>query len=384
MAAPLSSTRPNSAFSPDQGTLTVRAETRAPHFQLGVDFVAPGGQTTVLLGPNGAGKSTTVALIAGLLTPERAFVASPTQVLIDTAAGIDLAPEQRRMGVVFADGLLFAHLTVFGNIAFAVREAARRDQPRVGRRRQLERASRLLADFELDHLASRYPSTLSSGQAQRVALVRALATEPDALLLDEPLARIDVAARNALRRTLSHLLERTAAPRLMITHDATEAFLLADQMLVIEGGQITQRGTPEEIRRHPRTPYAAELAGINLFRGWASDGHVRLVEHAVELTTSNRATSGTVLVTVHSSAVTLHATRPSGSPRNVWDGTVAAVEPLGDVTRVVLGNPLPLIVDITPGAARDLELAPGSHTWVAVKATEVSLHTDDGQPASAN
>ncbi len=355
----------------DGRSLVAEIELRAHGFTLDVDFTVRAGHTAVMVGPNGAGKSTTLAAIAGLVRPRRAYIAAPQRVFVDTERDIDLAPEQRRVGVMFADGLLFEHMTVSRNVAFGMSgRGALRNQRLTG----------ALDAFDLTALRDRRPSQLSSGQAQRVALARALSSDPDVVLLDEPLARIDHAARPAMRRMLRSAFERTGAPRLVITHDATEAFLLADQMLIIEDGRITQRGTPEEVRRHPRTTYAAQLAGTNLFRGTAANGRTRLSDYPVEITSSDTTTSGAVLLTVHPRAATLHASEPSGSPRNVCAGVVEVVEPLGEVTRVVLAQPLPLTVDITPGAARELGLTPGSHVWVAIKATEVELRPAEREP----
>ena len=343
--------------------------TRGDRFVLDVEFDIPAGSTTAVLGPNGAGKSTIVDAVAGLLTPDRGVIRLGDRTLTDVTSGVAVPVDRRNVGVVFQNYLLFDHLDVVDNVAFGPRSRG------VGRRASRTRAHRWLDRLDLADIATRRPPELSGGQAQRVALARALAAEPEVLLLDEPLAAVDVATRARLRRILLGHLEQFAGPRLLITHDPTDATLLADRVVVIEDGSVAQRGEPDDIRRRPATPYVAALAGTNLLAGTVRDGSIRLRDHPHSLTVADSETSGEVLVTIHPRAIALHASAPAGSPRNVWPTTVDIVEPLGDTTRVVLGSPVPLAVDITPASAAELGLRSGTAVWVSVKATEIQLTT---------
>ena len=338
-------------------------------FELAVEVDVPAGSTLALLGPNGAGKSTVVEVLAGLVALDEGHIRLGSTPLDDPARDVFVPAPQRRMGVVFQQYLLFEHLDVRDNVAFG---PACRGRSRRAARNQVEQ---WLEGFELQALADRRPSALSGGQAQRVALARALAAEPDMVLLDEPLAAVDIEARAGLRRLLARHLGEFTGPRLLITHDPVDALLLADQVLVIEHGRPTQRGSPEEIRRHPATRYVAALAGTNLLTGTNDRGHVRIDEPAITLITADTTISGPVVVTIEPAAVALHATRPEGSPRNTWATTVAAIEPLGDINRIVLDQPVPLLADITPAATTALELAAGVPVWVSVKATEVDVRS---------
>jgi molybdate transport system ATP-binding protein len=284
------------------------------------------------------------------------------RVLEDPAAGIRLPPEDRRVGAVFQDVLLFPHMTVAENVAFGVREAHRSEADRIART-WLERVG-------LDHLAAARPDRISGGEAQRAGLARALAGEPSLLLLDEPLSALDVGARAGLRRFLGEHLSGFGGPRLLITHDPAEAFLLADRIVVVEDGNVTQAGTPEEIRRSPRTRYAADLAGLNLLAGTADSGTVR-VGDGPDLTIGDTSVSGPVLLTIHPHAISIHPDRPAGSARNVWRASIAGVEPLGDLCRVQFGAPHPLTAEITAASRRDLGLEPGREAWLSIKATEI-------------
>ena len=207
-----------------------------------------------------------------------------------------------------------------------------------------------------------------------MALARALATEPRCLLLDEPFSALDVSGRAQLRRVLTDVLGSFSGPRLLVTHDPTEAFLLGDRIHVIEDGRTTQVGTPEEIRLRPATAYVADLVGSNLIAGTASDGVVATASHVFNI--ADHGIAGPVLLTVPPRAVALHRTPPDGSPRNVWATTVERVEHTGDRVRVLLGAPAPIAVEITPGAATALDLAPGVAVHAALKATEIRVTPD--------
>ncbi|MEQ8718432.1 MAG: ATP-binding cassette domain-containing protein [Acidimicrobiales bacterium] len=344
-------------------------------FDLDVALRIEPGETAALLGPNGSGKSTTVAALTGLLALEAGEVVLGGRTLDSPRAGIFVAPEDRDIGVVFQDYLLFDHLCVLDNVAFGL---AARGLRRVTAR---SRARDWLDLLDLADFADRHPPQLSGGQAQRVALARALAPEPSLLLLDEPLAALDVTTHARLRRVLRTHLAGYRGPRLLITHDPADAFLLADRIHIIEDGRLTQSGTPDEIRRHPATPYVADVAGINLIAGRARRGEVTVDAGGV-LHAANTAISGPVLVSVSPAAIALYPTKPYGSPRNTWEATIVAVEPLGETVRVHLGSPVPLTADITPGSAAELHLEPGRTVWLSIKATELSLTAAGGEPGT--
>lgn len=340
---------------------------RSEDFRLELQLEIPPGTTAALLGPNGAGKSTAVAAIAGLIRIDAGSISLGGEILDDPSTFVP--PEERRIGVVFQDYLLFEHLTVLENVAFGLRSRG------VGRPEARTRASEWLDRMGLPALADRRPGDLSGGQAQRVALARALATDPGLLLLDEPLAALDVRSRAEMRHLLAEHLAAFRGPRLLITHDPTEAFLLADEIHVIEDGVVTQSGTPDDIVLRPRTAYAADLVGANLLAGRAQSGVVNAGGRPIHI--GDDEITGPVLLTIHPHSISLHGHRPDGSPRNTWETTVERVERLGPRTRVRTAGPVPLTVEVTEQARGELGLDRGSTVWVAFKATEVGVQPDE-------
>jgi molybdate transport system ATP-binding protein len=267
--------------------------------------------------------------------------------------------------MVFQDYLLFPHLTALDNVAFGPRcQGVRKGE---ARRLAAEWLSRVgLADY-----AGRRPSALSGGQAQRVALARALAVRPRLLLLDEPLAALDVDTRREIRAGLRRHLAEFDGASLLVTHDPLDAMALADRLIVIEDGRVVQEGAPAHIARRPRTDYVARLVGLNLYRGIA-DGHTVKLE-GLTLTVTEPL-NGEVFLAFPPTAVALFRTRPEGSPRNLWQATVGGVEPHGDQVRVLLDGPVPASADITPAALAELRLTEGDAVWAAVKATETHAY----------
>jgi molybdate transport system ATP-binding protein len=205
-----------------------------------------------------------------------------------------------------------------------------------------------------------------------VALARALAIDPRLLLLDEPLAALDVSARGAVRRDLKRHLTSFAGIRIVITHDPLEAVALASRLVILEEGRVVQTGSPAAVTQQPRSRYVADLVGVNLFRGSATAGQVALPGGA-SLQSADRS-DGEVFVTIHPRAVALHRVRPEGSPRNVWRGRAAALDFQGDRVRVGIDGEMPIIAEVTPAAVTDLDLAEGGAVWVSVKATEISVY----------
>ncbi len=338
---------------------------RGAGFSLDIELSIPPRKTVALLGPNGAGKSTAVAAVAGLLPLDDGYVRINDRVLDAPGQRQFVPADRRQIGVVFQDYVLFPHLSVVDNIAFGLRSQGEH-------RTAASKRARVWVDrLGLEGLERRRPGDLSGGQAQRVALARALITDPDLLLLDEPLAALDVTTRAQLRRTLADHLDSFAGPRLVITHDPTEAFLLADEILVIEAGVITQIGAPDDIRLRPRTSYIADLAGSNLANGVAVRGSVNVDGHALRVADTDA--SGPVLVTIHPRAISVHRNRPEGSPRNAWQTTIVRMEHYGDRVRLQTGGPMALTVELTPGAVSDLGLGEGEPVWVSVKATEIGV-----------
>jgi molybdate transport system ATP-binding protein len=333
---------------------------------LDVDLRAKTTEVVALVGPNGAGKTSLLRALAGLVPITNGHVELDGVVLDDTTAGIHLPPEARPVAVVFQDYLLFPHLTALDNVAYGVRSRG------ASRHAARKEATTWLERVGVAAQSASRPGRLSGGQAQRVALARALATRPALLLLDEPLAAIDVSARAALRRELRNQLTGAEGVRVLVTHDPLDAMAMADRLVVLENGRITQEGTLQEVTARPRSPWVAQLVGLNLYRGSTASNLMTLPGgHQIQVAAP---VQGSAFALVHPRAVSLHRHRPEGSPRNVWQGEVGGIDFAGDRVRVQVGGPVVVVAEVTPQAATELRLADGGPIWVTIKATEVEVY----------
>jgi molybdate transport system ATP-binding protein len=323
-------------------------------------------EVVALLGPNGAGKTTLLRAVAGLVPFRSGHVRLDGKVLEDTATGQYVPTERRPIGFVFQDYLLFPHLSVLDNVAFGLRSRG------MSRGQATEKASQWLERVGLKAYSRAKPAELSGGQRQRVALARALAPDPRLLLLDEPLSALDVTTRAEVRRDLKHHLASFEGIRLLVTHDPLEAVALADRLIVMEGGHLVQTGTSAEVTERPRSQYVADLVGVNLLRGDADHGSVRLPGGPVVAAAA--AEAGEVFAVVHPRAVAIHRGRPEGSPRNVWPGRASNIELMGNRVRVRIDGEVPLVAEVTPAAMKELDLVEGGEVWLSFKATDVMVY----------
>ncbi len=354
------------------GGLRFDGTVRRGSFELGVAFRVGPGEVLGVLGPNGAGKSTLLRAIAGLEELGAGTVEVGDHVW--QGPGRFVPAEQRRAGVVFQNYRLFPHLDVRDNVAFAARSTGS------GRTASRALATGWLQRLGLEDLAERRPHQLSGGQAQRVALARAFARDPEVLLLDEPMAALDAGARIDVRAFLREHLADFGGPVVLVTHDPLEAMVLANRLLVVEGGRLVQEGPPSEVARRPASPYVARLVGLNLWAGvlHAPDGSVTL-DGGGRLAVATQAPGGRVLVSLRPSAITVHTEWPEHtSTRNVWEGAIADMELLADRVRLQVRGVPSALVDVTPGAVSELALDVGQRVWLSAKATEAEAYPDGG------
>ncbi|MEQ3550361.1 ATP-binding cassette domain-containing protein [Pseudonocardia nematodicida] len=345
-------------------------------FALDLELSVGGGEVVAVLGPNGAGKSTLLGILSGLLRPDRGSLTVGGRTLLDTATGAFVPAHRRGVGLLAQEPLLFPHLSAQANVEFGPRAQG------TPRREAQERARRLLDDVGVGALAARRPSQLSGGQQQRVALARALSPRPGLLLLDEPLAALDVDATPAMRTLLRRVIADSKQTALLVTHDALDALVLADRVVVLDRGRIVEQGPARDVLARPRSAFSARIAGLDLVPGVADGAGVRTADGVELQGKAVEVTDGEPAVAVFPpSAVSVHTVRPEGSPRNVFPVRIAALEPRGDTVRLRAGvagaGPAwtdGLAADVTPAAVAELGVEPGQDVWFAVKATEVAVH----------
>lgn len=392
----------------DSTGLSVSARIAVRDLDLRID-VAP-GEVLAVLGPNGAGKSSLLQVIAGLIVPDEGHVRLGDRTLTDSAKGIALPPHRRAVSLLAQDPLLFPHLSVLDNVAFGPRSRGAKNSA----------ARRIAADWltavDATDLADRHPGALSGGQAQRVALARALAVDPDLLLLDEPMSALDVDVAPAMRTLLRRVLRDEPGrdhPRcaVLVTHDIIDAITLADRLVVLQAGRVVESGPVAEVMSHPRNPFAARIAGLNLLRGTGVESALPAEAQSWDQPSSGDGEPsmprthlgdpapafGTVLVedlgvdgcvvgdfvpgaraaaVFSPAAVSVFRTRPGGSPRNVFTVEIAEITDRGGIVRVRGDAPRApgLCADLTPAAVAQLQLTVGVRVYFAVKATEVRVY----------
>jgi molybdate transport system ATP-binding protein len=218
-------------------------------FRLDVDFTAPSG-VTILFGPSGSGKTTCLRAVAGIVTPDEGRISLDERIYFDSDSGIDLPIQQRRIGFVFQDYVLFPHLTAEQNVAYGIRAGGAGSRRNKAAKR--ERARELLSLLGIEYAARQYPRELSGGESQRVALARALASDPAIVLLDEPLSAVDAKTRARLLLEISATQQETGIPFLYVTHSVIEALKIGDHAVVLEDGKVLRQGSPQEMLRDQR------------------------------------------------------------------------------------------------------------------------------------
>jgi molybdopterin-binding protein len=334
-----------------------------------VSFEVDQGQYFVLLGASGVGKSVLLETIAGLVRPDAG------RIFLDGKDITDEKIQNRRLGLVFQDSTLFPHKTVYDNLAYPLRcRKLRSNQIR-------EQVSTLAEKVGAGGLLEAYPGTLSGGEAQRISLARVLASEPRCLLLDEPLSSLDVKARSEMRALLRKI-NAAGQTILHVTHDYTEAVSLATHVAVMEGGEIAQAGTVEEIFHHPRSEFIARFVGIrNFFRG--------LLAKSCEEPTKSRefktdglcfsvltdSGGGNGFVCIRSEDVTISNTASQTSARNNFEGTIVDIVRAGVGVEVIVdiggGVPVEIAALVTSDSVKLLDLHRGKKVWISFKASAI-------------
>ena len=348
-------------------SLRADVQLRRGALDLSVDIEVRPGEVLALLGPNGAGKSTLLRCLAGLAAVDAGRIMIDSNVVDDPVVAAFVAPEDRSVGFVFQNYVLFEHMTVAENVAFGLRASG------TPKARALATSHDWLKRVGLAELAAVRPKALSGGQAQRVALVRALATSPRVLLLDEPLAALDVGTRATVRRDLHRHLESFVGMAILVTHDPVDAYALADRVAILDAGRIVQIGTLAEVTARPRSRYVADLVGVNLVSGDVSEG-VLATSSGARVVIAD-APAGPSLAIIRPHSISLVRDHPEGSSaRNVWAGTIAEIDRLGERARVSIDGLLPLTAEITVAALEAMQLRSGDDLFATVKATDIEVY----------
>jgi molybdate transport system ATP-binding protein len=356
----------------DRGVIEIAITLPLASYTLRVEATLGGGVTAVM-GPSGSGKTSLLEALAGLRARVQGRLVVGGAAVMDSALGLRVPPEARRFGYVPQDAGLFPHLTVLGNVSF-------------GARGDLRRVETSLETLELGPLRDRYPASLSGGEKQRVALARALATSPALLLLDEPLAALDVGLKERILPYLVRIRDEWKVPTLYVTHNVGETLALAGHVLLLGEGRVEAQGPPLALLSSAGLVREAEAGIENLFAGRVlahdPEGGITRVrledgpEVAVTLS-AERLPGQRVTVAVRAEDVLVGAERPRGlSARNVHEARIVSLERTGiDVLLrcALAGSPGSWMARVTPAAVAALDLRPERPVWLAVKSHSFRL-----------
>ncbi len=330
-----------------------------------VSFEVTANQYFVLLGRTGVGKSVLLETIAGLIHTDAG------RVFLD---GKDITNEniqKRNIALVFQNSTLFPHMTVYDNIAYPLRRGNGKAQIR-------RRVDELAEDFEVGHLLTAKPQTLSGGESQRVSLARAVASEPRCLLLDEPLSSLDTKSRSEMRALLRKIHRQGRHQIVHVTHDYTEAVSLATHVAVMEAGTIAQVGTVDEIFQHPKSDFVARFVGIkNFFKGQLQKPHDHgrdtrdFTFGGLRLSVLSDCPAGPGFVCVRSEDVTISNKTSPTSARNNFEGTIVDIVPAGMGIEIIVDIGVEIAALVSAESAKALELGCGKKVWVSFKASAV-------------
>ncbi|MEX1173148.1 MAG: ABC transporter ATP-binding protein [Chloroflexota bacterium] len=369
----------------DTSGLTLDVERRyrrGQTIEAAFDLDLAAAETLVLFGPSGSGKTTILRCLAGLERPDRGRIVVGGRPWVDVQAGVHVSPQRRRVGYLPQGFALFPHLTVRQNLAYGM------DGPPAARAARLDELVTILG---LTGLEERRPGAISGGQQQRVALGRAIARDPVLLLLDEPLAALDLPTREGLRLELRGLLRRLQTPAVVVTHDRTEALVLGDRIAVLIDGRIRQTGKPDDVFNRPADAEVAAATGVEtIARGrveTVDDGLVTVrVGDARLAALADVAVGQEVVVSIRPEDVLIVPVEEDlsfVSARNHLVGTLLAVDPLGPLVRLQLDCGFPLVAYVTRQAREELGIEAGQRLAAMIKAPSVHV-IPIGTPAGAS
>lgn len=358
-------------------TLDVDIRTRVGSFVLEAALTAHRGEVLAVLGPNGSGKSTLLGAIAGHVPTSGGRIELAGRLLEGARSGrhVWTPPERRRVALLGQRAMLLPHLTAIENVAFGPRAQ--------GVRRAAARATAMewLSDVGMGDYALRRPTELSGGQQQRVALARALAAAPDALLLDEPFTSLDAQTASQARRLIAEQRDRVGVPMILVTHDPMDAVVLAARTVVLREGRVVQHGTTSEVLGHPRTAFAAAMAGVNLITGTAdSEGILRSHADAGSRWRGRGdviapGAPGTCVFAPGSVRLHPGGREVAASAVNHWSGTVSTVDPIPGGVRLFTAEHPEIAVDCPTMTVLNLQIRPGTPLAFTIDIDDVSVRS---------
>ncbi len=360
--------------------LEIKVKKRLGRFTVDVSFSTEGAGVTTLFGSSGAGKTSVINMVAGLFPPDEGLIVVNGRKLFDSEHSINLRPEKRRCGYIFQDGRLFPHLTVRANLTYGMKLV-----PRAERYVSYNQVIDLLG---IRHLLGRRPAKLSGGEKQRVAIGRALLTSPSLLLMDEPLASLDLARKGEVLPFIARLPREFSIPILYVTHSLDEILNLADTAVLVESGKVVATGNVEDLMSRIDLQHFAGAFDAGVVLGTVVEEHersggltsLRFAGGVLKIPLLEVPVGERLRVRIRSRDVAIALSRPDKiSVRNIFPATVEEiVESPESLVDVRLNIGCALLSRITPAAKADLKLAPGQQVYALVKSVAISRGNSNG------
>ncbi|MCB9014408.1 MAG: ABC transporter ATP-binding protein [Lentimicrobiaceae bacterium] len=320
----------------------------------------------ILLGASGAGKSVLLELIAGLVKPDSG------QILLNGKDITELPVDKRKTGLIFQSPAIFPHLNVSQNIAYPIYHLPKNQRN--------QKVAQLAGQMKIDHLLNQSTQTLSGGELQRLALARALASDPVMLLLDEPLSAIDTPLKSELRGVLREL-NKSGLPILHVTHDFEEAFALATRIAVIENGSLIQNGAPHEIINSPKSGFAAGFTGEHNFYKAEIEGNIAHIlndyhsKTNIQLKLDDTYKQGPASILIRSKYVVISLNKPEISTINNFKGKIASINPSREGFEVCIKAGIDIYARITRESLEKMAIKQGMEIWACFKASAIDVIT---------
>ncbi|MCL2691474.1 MAG: ABC transporter ATP-binding protein [Candidatus Bathyarchaeota archaeon] len=346
-----------------------------------LDLEVQKNENLVLLGPNGSGKTTLLNIIAGLLKPDQGNIYINNHMVngVNGQKKVNIKPFERNIGYVFQNNSLFPHMKIQDNIAYGLKTL------QLSKTEIKQKTNTMLEFVDLTEYAEAYPNQLSIGQQQRIALARSLATEPQVILLDEPVSAVDPQLKETFQIELKKYLQTIKTTTIYVTHNLNEAYIIADKIAILGKGHIEQIGNREEIFNKPQSEYVAKFTGTNILKGKATkqqhnNNHIQIETNnntqLITTCTNTELIGKNVTITINPEDITLTTKKPTNTNNNITNtlqGTITEIIQMRTTTQITIDIGIPIKAKITPNTIKKLGTTVGDKVYITFNPSTLNV-----------